>query len=51
MVLAVTNIIGVPVGGFEVPYTLLTDTKAQTFHEVCTEQRSMAADYSLQLQF
>ena len=32
--LAVTNIVGVPVGGFGVPFTSLSDSKAQTFLKV-----------------
>lgn len=38
--LAVTNIVGVPVGGFGVPFTSLTDTKAQTYLKVCAHQKS-----------
>ena len=37
--LAVTNIIGVPVGGFGVPFTSLSDSKAQTYLKVCTHQK------------
>ncbi|CAD6578978.1 MAG: hypothetical protein ASARMPRED_008913 [Alectoria sarmentosa] len=34
MALAVTNIVGVPVGGFGVPFPLLSDTEAQTFLKI-----------------
>lgn len=38
MALAVTNIVGVPVGGFGVPFPSLSDTEAQTFLKVCTDR-------------
>ena len=38
--LAVTNIVGVPVGGFGVPFTSLTDSKAQTYLKVRAHQKS-----------
>ena len=33
--LAITNIIGVPVGGFGVPFTSLSEGKAEKFLKVC----------------
>lgn len=38
MALAVTNIVGVPVGGFGVPFELLSDTEAQTFLKARTDR-------------
>ena len=38
LALAVTNIVGVPVGGFGVPFPSLSNTEAQTFLKVCTDR-------------
>ena len=38
--LAVTNIIGVPIGGFGVPFTSLAESKAQTYLKVRSHQNS-----------
>ena len=38
--LAVTNVIGVPVGGFGVPFTSLAESKAQNYLKVFTHKTS-----------
>ena len=41
--LGVTNIVGVPVGGFGVPFTSLPDSKAQTYLKVNIHPKSCPA--------
>ena len=41
--LAVTNIVGVPMGGFGVPFSALSENEAQTFLKVRTDPRPTSA--------